>query len=104
MAGIPTVETVIRLGDQAQPYGAVKISSERRTLSILSMVLSLTGNVLVNYKKRMGFVIWTISNITWIVVNLLGETNWPQIFMFVVYAGLNTQGFVLWGGKKGQNP
>ena len=65
-------------------------------LSILSLVLSLTGNILVNYKKRYGFIVWIASNISWIAVNLVGETNWPQIIMFVIYAGLNVQGFVIW--------
>lgn len=37
MAGIPTVETVIRLGDHPQANGAVMISRARSTLSRLSM-------------------------------------------------------------------
>lgn len=69
-------------------------------LSILSLILSLAGNILVNYKKRYGFVVWIASNISWIAVNLVGETNWPQVVMFVVYAGLNVQGFILWSRKK----
>jgi len=69
-------------------------------LSILSLVLSLTGNILVNYKQRYGFIVWIASNISWIAVNLVGETNWPQIIMFVIYAGLNVQGFIIWSKKK----
>lgn len=69
-------------------------------LSILSLVLSLTGNILVNYKQRFGFIVWIASNFSWIAVNLVGETNWPQIIMFIIYAGLNVQGFVIWSKKK----
>ena len=69
-------------------------------LSILSLVLSLTGNILVNYKQRYGFIVWIASNFSWIAVNLVGETNWPQIIMFVIYAGLNVQGFIIWSKKK----
>lgn len=69
-------------------------------LSVLSLILSLAGNILVNYKKRYGFVVWIASNISWIVVNLVGYTNWPQIIMYVVYAALNVQGFILWSRKK----
>ena len=69
-------------------------------LSILSLVLSLTGNILVNYKQRYGFIVWISSNISWIAVNFVGETNWPQIIMFVIYAGLNVQGFIIWSKKK----
>lgn len=69
-------------------------------LSILSLILSLTGNILVNYKMRYGFIVWIASNFSWIAVNLVGETNWPQIIMFVIYAGLNVQGFIIWSKKK----
>ena len=69
-------------------------------LSILSLILSLTGNILVNYKQRYGFIVWIASNISWIAVNFVGETNWPQIIMFVIYAGLNVQGFIIWSKKK----
>lgn len=69
-------------------------------LSILSLVLSLTGNILVNYRQRYGFIVWIASNISWIAVNLVGEANWPQIIMFVIYAGLNVQGFIIWSKKK----
>lgn len=69
-------------------------------LSVLSLILSLAGNILVNYKKRYGFVVWIASNISWIVVNLVGYTNWPQIIMYVVYAALNVQGFILWRNKQ----
>ena len=69
-------------------------------LSILSLILSLTGNILVNYKQRYGFIVWISSNISWIAVNFVGETNWPQIIMFVIYAGLNVQGFIIWSKKK----
>ena len=56
---------------------------------------------MVNYKKRIGFVIWIISNILWIGVNLRSdETNWYQIIMFVIYMCLNIQGFLYWGKKK----
>lgn len=71
-------------------------------LSILSLVLSLTGNLMVNYKMRYGFIVWIASNFSWIAVNLVGETNWPQIIMFVIYAGLNVQGFILWSRSKKQ--
>lgn len=71
-------------------------------LSILALVCSLGGNILVNYKKRIGFIVWLISNILWIAVNLLNETNWCQIIMFVVYMCLNIQGFIYWGKKNKQ--
>ena len=64
------------------------------TLSIIALILSLVGNILVNYKKKLGFIIWISSNVFWIVVNFLGDVNYPQVIMYLVYAGLNVQGYV----------
>ena len=68
-------------------------------MSIVSLFLSLLGNILVNYKMKIGFLVWIASNISWIAVNFIGETNYPQIIMFFVYVCLNTQGYVLWSKK-----
>lgn len=70
------------------------------TLSIIALILSLVGNVLVNYKKKLGFVIWISSNVFWIVVNFLGDVNYPQVIMYVIYAILNIQGYINW--RKGE--
>ena len=66
------------------------------TLSIIALVLSLVGNILVNYKKKLGFVIWISSNVFWIVVNFMGDVNYPQVIMYIVYAILNVQGYINW--------
>lgn len=73
------------------------------TLSIIALILSLTGNILVNFKKKIGFVIWTVSNIFWIAVNFLGTPNIPQVFMYIIYAMLNIQGFIIWRKKESKN-
>ena len=67
--------------------------------SIAALVLSLLGNLLVNLQNRIGFVIWIISNVFWIVVNFLGTPNYPQILMYLCYIILNTQGFLYWKKK-----
>lgn len=54
---------------------------------------------MVNFKKRSGFIVWGISNIAWIVVNLIGPINIPQIIMYLMYMGLNIHGFILWRRK-----
>jgi nicotinamide riboside transporter PnuC len=66
------------------------------TLSIIALILSLIGNILVNYKKKLGFIIWISSNVFWIVVNFMGDVNYPQVIMYLVYAVLNVQGYVNW--------
>ena len=70
------------------------------TLSIIALILSLLGNILVNYQRKLGFVIWISSNVFWIVVNFIGDMNYPQVIMYLVYAGLNVQGYVNWSKSK----
>ena len=70
------------------------------TLSIIALILSLVGNILVNYKKKLGFVIWISSNVFWIIVNFMGDVNYPQVIMYIIYAILNIQGFINWSKKK----
>ena len=66
------------------------------TLSIIALILSLIGNILVNYKKKLGFVIWISSNVFWIIVNFMGSVNYPQVIMYLIYAVLNVQGYINW--------
>ena len=68
-------------------------------LSTIALILSLGGNILVNYQKRFGFIIWGVSNIFWILVNFLGNLNVPQVIMYVIYLILNIQGFIIWSKK-----
>ena len=70
------------------------------SLSIIALILSLVGNILVNYKKKLGFIIWISSNVFWIAINFLGDVNYPQVIMYVIYAGLNVQGYINW--RKGE--
>jgi len=69
-------------------------------LSITALILSLAGNLLINFKKRTGFIVWLLSNILWIAVNLLGKPNVSQIIMFIVYIGFNVHGFLNWRKSK----
>ena len=66
------------------------------TISIIALILSLVGNVLVNYKRKLGFIIWISSNVFWIAVNFMGEMNYPQVIMYLIYVGLNLQGYINW--------
>ena len=73
------------------------------TLSIIALIFSLVGNILVNFKKKLGFIIWTVSNVFWIVVNFIGDMNYPQVIMYLVYVGLNIQGYINWSRSKIKN-
>ena len=66
-------------------------------MSFVALVLSLAGNALINFRKRIGFFVWILSNVAWIAVNMMGTPNWSQIAMFVVYTALNVHGWMKWG-------
>ena len=65
-------------------------------ISLIAMTGSITGNVFINHKRKVGFLVWTIANMFWILVNCLGEINYPQMSMFGVYSILNIQGYKKW--------
>lgn len=65
-------------------------------LSLIATTLSLLGNFLIIKKKRIGFISWIISNILWIIVNLISIPNIPQIIMFLVYTGISIYGWIKW--------
>ena len=71
-------------------------------MSFVALVLSLAGNALINFSKRIGFFVWILSNVAWIAVNMLGTPNWSQIAMFVVYVVFNVHGWVSWGKINGK--
>ena len=66
-------------------------------MSFVALVLSLAGNALINFRKRIGFFVWILSNVAWIAVNMMGTPNWSQIAMFVVYMVMNVHGWMKWG-------
>ena len=69
-------------------------------VSFIALVFSLAGNTLINFKRKIGFIIWIISNVLWIAVNLMMESpNWSQIAMFIVYMMLNIHGWITWSRK-----
>ena len=65
-------------------------------LSLIAMTGSITGNIFINYKRKVGFLIWTVANVIWILVNCMGELNYPQVCMFGVYSILNIQVYKKW--------
>ena len=67
-----------------------------QVVSFLALALSLAGNTLINFQRKIGFVVWIASNVAWIAVNFMGTVNWAQVAMFVVYAGLNVHGWLKW--------
>lgn len=72
-------------------------------ISIIALILSLLGNILINNKRKIGFVIWILSNIAWIIVNIISIPNYPQIIMYLCYAFINIDGIVRWSKDEKRN-
>jgi len=64
-------------------------------LGYVATFLSILGNLLIVYKKRIGFSIWLLSNVVWIYVDI-GIGLYSQIIMMVLYAILNIVGWYKW--------
>lgn len=69
-------------------------------ISWVAMVLSLAGNLFIAKKMKIGFVIWLISNLMWIAVNIILIHNIPQIIMYAFFTGANIYGIVNWSKEK----
>lgn len=69
-------------------------------LSIFGTIFSLGGNVLLMFKKRIGWIVWIIGNILWILVNFIGVLNIPMVCMYLVYLIINLGGYLNWKPNK----
>jgi len=67
----------------------------RLIISIIATVLSITGNIFVNRKNRIGFIIWNIANVLWVYIAWVSR-NYPQALMFLTYSFLNLEGWMKW--------
>lgn len=65
-------------------------------VSVLGMICSLGGNILIMLKKKSGWIVWTVGNILWIVYNFITTINLPMIFMYLVYMFINILGYCKW--------
>lgn len=69
-------------------------------LSILGMLFSLGGNILIIFKKKSGWLAWIVGNILWIVINFIDVLNIPMVLMYVVYMIINIFGYIEWRRKE----
>ena len=69
-------------------------------LSILGMLFSLGGNLLIIFKKKSGWLAWIVGNILWIVINFIDVLNIPMVLMYIVYMIINIFGYIEWRRKE----
>lgn len=65
-------------------------------METIALILSILGNVLITGKKKVGFIVWIISNYIWIYTNIQKGDNLQQNIMFGLYIFLNIVGYVNW--------
>ena len=68
-------------------------------MSWIATACSIGGNVGVIYKKLWGMYVWTIGSAIWIIYAII-NSDYAQLFMFIVYTILNLWGIFHWSKKK----
>ena len=58
-------------------------------METIALILSVLGNILITGKKKVGFIVWIISNCIWIYTNIQKGDNLQQNIMFGLYILLN---------------
>lgn len=61
--------------------------------------VSIAATILNVKKKRVCFVIWCFTNLTWAVVDFV-KGMYAQSFLFIVYFALAVWGLVAWRRRK----
>lgn len=64
--------------------------------SWLLTALSIYAAYLNVKKKRICFMLYTVSNIGWIIINIYFEI-YSQALLFLIFTGLSTYGWIEWG-------
>lgn len=52
-------------------------------ISLVATAGSITGNIFINHKRKVGFLVWSIANVLWILVNCIGVVNYHEAKDFV---------------------
>lgn len=69
-------------------------------METIALILSVAGNLLITGKKKMGFIVWIVSNCIWIYINIQKGDNLQQNIMFSLYILLNIVGYINWNRKE----
>ena len=69
---------------------------EEIVLSLLAFCCTITGNLLINNRRRLGFVIWSIGDVLWIIIEFVCGINWFRFMMFFTYIIVNVDGYLKW--------
>ena len=76
------------------------LNIDRNFMETIALILSVLGNILITGKKKIGFIVWIISNCIWIYTNIQKGDNLQQNIMFGLYILLNIIGYINWNRKE----
>jgi nicotinamide riboside transporter PnuC len=66
------------------------------TIEILGVALAVTGNLLINFRNRGGYLAWIAANALLFLVSLGAGLHW-MAGLYVVFTLLAIHGFSQWG-------
>ena len=69
---------------------------EEIVVSLIAFCLTISGNLLINNKKKFGFIVWTLGDIVWIFIEFMFGVNWFRFMMFFTYILVNIDGYRKW--------
>jgi hypothetical protein len=75
-----------------------KLILTEKQLKIISWILfslSVTGNLLVNFKSVWGMVLWLIGSLGWVWYANIKKEN-ALMLLYIVYSVLNIMGIIMW--------
>lgn len=64
-------------------------------LDWIGMIGSLYFLFLIGNKKRYGFIVFSIANMAWLVVNYMAQI-WPGVIVCTIIIGLNIRDYIKW--------
>jgi hypothetical protein len=65
-------------------------------LNWMLVICGIAGAMFNIFQKRIGFLIWILSNCGFVALNLIGK-NYAQATLFFVYMSLSLWGLIKWG-------
>ena len=66
------------------------------TISWVATLIGIGGTIAINYKSRIGMILWLISNAIWIYFDIFVDPNHAQTVMYIVFSVINGHGLYRW--------
>lgn len=66
-----------------------------KIISWILMLLSVIGNVFVNFKSVWGMWIWLIGSLGWVIYAKVKKET-ALMVLYIVYSILNISGIIIW--------